>query len=70
MNYFKAIKDNFSRIVKNFKGEVTNNHLWIPDVVVLPRNMILANRYFDSFKSVEPIDIRKMPVYTIDNRIM
>jgi hypothetical protein len=73
MNYFRAIKDNFSRIVKSFKFEdesVPNNHLWIPDVVVLPRNMILANRYFNSFKSVEPIDIRKMPVYTIDNRIM
>ena len=70
MNYFKAIKDNFSRIVKNFAEQVTNNHLWIPDSVVLPRNMMLENRYFDSFRSIEPIDIRKMPVYTIDNRIM
>jgi hypothetical protein len=73
MNYFRDIKNNFSRIVKNFNFDdenVPNNHLWIPDVVVLPRNMILENRYFDSFKSDELIDVRKMPVYTIDNRIM
>jgi uncharacterized protein YxeA len=69
MDYFKGIKRNFSRITKNINGDVPNNHMWIPDTIVLPKNRMLGNRYFDSFKSDVPIDIRKMPVYTIDGRI-
>lgn len=70
IDYFKKIKDNFSRIVKNITGSVRNNHMWIPDTIVIPKREMLANRYFDSLRSVDPIDIRRLPVYTIDNRIM
>jgi hypothetical protein len=69
MDYFKGIKRNFGRITKNINGDVPNNHMWIPDTIVLPKNRMLGNRYFDSFKSDVPIDIRKMPVYTIDARL-
>jgi hypothetical protein len=72
MNYFIEMKDNSSTIVKKFDvydESVPNNHLWIPDTIVLPRNMMLGNRYFDVLKSDVLIDIRKMPVYTIDNRL-
>jgi hypothetical protein len=70
MKYFESIKTMASRIVKNFDELVANNHLWIPDAVVLPRNMMLANRYFDILKSDKPIDIRTIAVYSIDNRIL
>ena len=68
MEYFVAIKDNFSRITKSFV-DIQNNHMWIPDTIVLPRNRMLANKYFKKFESDLPIDIRKMPVYTLDGRL-
>ena len=69
MAYFVEMQYNFGRITKNINDPVENNHLWIPDTIVLPKNMMLANKYFESFKSDVPVDIRIMPVYTIDRRI-
>ena len=70
IDYFKELKEDgrFSRIVKNFGGWVPNNHLWIPDEIVLPKLQMLTNGYFNSLRSDVPIDIRKEIVYTMDNR--
>ena len=69
MEYFQALQeDHYGRIVKNFDTTL-NNHLWIPDSVVIPKIQMLKGNYFNSLRSDVPIDIRREIVYTIDNRI-
>ena len=70
LDYFKELKGegHYCRIVKDFNKEVVNNHLWIPDNVVVPKLQMLTNGYFNSLRSDVPIDIRKEIVYTMDNR--
>ena len=70
MDYFKELKGegHFCRIVKDFDKEVANNHLWIPDNIVIPKLQMLTNGYFNSLRSDVQIDIRKEIVYTMDNR--
>jgi hypothetical protein len=72
MNYFKKIKDNFSRIVKDFTNEVTNNHLWIPDTIIIPKLAMLKNGYFKSLspEPAEAFNVRTQIVYSIDGRIV
>jgi hypothetical protein len=71
LDYFKELKGegHYCRIVKDFDKEVANNHLWIPDNVVLPKLEMLMNGYFNTLRSNIPIDIRKEIVYTMDDRI-
>lgn len=70
MEYFQALQgDHYGRIVKDFDDATLNNHLWIPDSVVIPKINMLKSDYFRSLRSDVPIDIRKEIVYTIDGRI-
>jgi hypothetical protein len=71
MDYFKELKEegHFGRIVKDFDDYVDNNHLWIPDEIVVPKIDMLTNRYFNRLRSDIPIDIRRESVYTIDGRV-
>ena len=74
LKYFKAIGKNFGRIVKKIvklrEKPAENNHLWIPDTIIIPKEDMLRNGYFASLHSTLPIDIRYQIVYTIDNRIL
>jgi hypothetical protein len=70
MEYFQALQeDHYGRIVKNFDATL-NNHLWIPDSVVIRKIEMLKGNYFRSLHSNIPIDIRREIVYTIDGRIL
>ena len=46
-----------------------NNQLWIPDTIVSDKLEMLNNLYFRDLVSVDSIDVRKIPVYSIDDRI-
>jgi hypothetical protein len=69
LNYFKKVGKNYGRIIKD-EEEAENNHLWIPDTIIIPKEDMLRNGYFASLHSTLPIDIRYHIVYTIDNRIL
>ena len=70
LNYGKYIKDNkLGRILKSTK-DTNNNHLYIPDSVIIPKWQMLNHRYFDDLTSMDTIDITSQIVYTIDGRIV
>jgi hypothetical protein len=69
LKYFKKVGKNYGRIIKD-EEEAENNHLWIPDTIIIPKEDMLRNGYFASLHSTLPIDIRYQIVYTIDNRIL
>ena len=56
------------RIVKNLRKMVLNNHILIPDNIIIPKVDMLLDPYFKTLHSDIPIDIRKEIVYSIDNR--
>ena len=74
LKYFKAVGKNYGRIVKKIvkhrEEPAENNHLWIPDTIIIPKEDMLRNGYFASLHSTLPIDIRYQLIYTIDNRIL
>ena len=74
LKYFKAVGKNYGRIVKKIvkhrEEPAENNHLWIPDTIIIPKEDMLRNGYFASLHSTLPIDSRYQIVYTIDNRIL
>jgi hypothetical protein len=70
INYLKKIRSNYSRIVKDLENPGENNHLWIPDRIIIPKQDMLRNGYFSSLQSTLPIDVRYQLIYTIDNRIL
>jgi hypothetical protein len=69
LKYFKKVGKTYGRIIKDSE-EAENNHLWIPDTIIIPKEDMLRNGYFASLHSTLPIDIRYQIVYTIDNRIL
>ena len=69
LKYFKKVGKTYGRIIKD-PDEAENNHLWIPDTIIIPKEDMLRNGYFASLQSTLPIDIRYQIVYTIDNRIL
>jgi hypothetical protein len=69
LKYFKKVGKTYGRIIKD-EEEAENNHLWIPDTIIIPKEDMLRNGYFSSLHSTLPIDIRYHIVYTIDNRIL
>lgn len=56
----------FGRPVKSI-DQVLNNHLWIPDHIILPKLKMLKNKYFESLKtdSINKDDI----IYSIHGKI-
>jgi hypothetical protein len=70
IQYFKKIGKKYGRIVKNFTKPVKNNHLWIPDTIIIPKLQMFEKDYFLPLRSTQPIDIRKTIVYSIENRIL
>lgn len=70
--YFDFIKDKDDRlghIVKSTK-EVKNNHLWIPDTVILPKLQMLQHPYFEPFvRNPIQVNVTQRIVYTLDNMI-
>lgn len=62
------IHNKLGRIVKTAKN-VDNNHLYIPDTVIIPKWQMLNHTYFNELTSMDTIDITSQLVYTIDGRI-
>jgi len=70
-DYFDFIKDKDSRlghILKSIKS-VRNNHLWVPDSIILTKLEMLRNKYFNKYIDMRPYDITEEIVYTIDGMI-
>jgi hypothetical protein len=70
IDYLKKIGKKYGRIVKNFTKPIKNNHLWIPDIIIIPKLEIFKKDYFLPLRSSDPIDIRRNLVYSIDGRIL
>jgi hypothetical protein len=66
--YYDYISVNFGRIIKS-TDDVRNNHLYIPDSVIIPKWQMINHPYFDALTSMDTIDITSQIVYTIDGRI-
>ena len=67
--YFYYIKDGqLGHIVKS-DAKIENNHLWIPDSVILPKINMLTIGYFDEYINRDDFDITEKIVYTIDGMI-
>jgi hypothetical protein len=68
--YFDLIKSepNLGHIVKS-TGIVKNNHLWIPDSIILPKLNMLRNGYFRKYINNTDFDITEKIVYTLDGMI-
>ena len=69
LKYFKKVGTRYGRIIKDIK-KAENNHLWIPDTIIIPKDDMLRTGYFASLQSTLPIDVRYQLIYTIDNRIL
>jgi hypothetical protein len=69
INYLKKISTNYGRIVKDLENLAENNHLWIPDEIIIPKEEMFSKEYFTELQSKLPIDIRYQIVYTIDERL-
>ena len=69
LKYFKKVGTNFGRIVKDLDDEAENNHLWIPDTIIIPKEDMFKKDYFSSLKSSLPIDVRYQLIYTLDGRL-
>lgn len=69
--YFKHIEANhLGHIIKSSEPYgVPNNHLWIPETIVMTKLNMLKSTYFNSYRSHQPIDITSELVYTIDGMI-
>ena len=67
--YFDYIKDGqLGHIVKS-DDTIENNHLWIPDSVILSKINMLTIGYFDEYINRDGFDITEKIVYTIDGMI-
>jgi hypothetical protein len=69
INYLKKISTNYGRIVKDLEDIAENNHLWIPDEIIIPKDQMFSKEYFTELQSKLPIDVRYQIVYTIDERL-
>ncbi len=69
--YLQIACKHFGRIIKTGVGQaVKNNHLWIPDEIVLPNEDVLLLPYFDSLKFAGNFDSKVDNVFTIADRII
>ena len=69
LNYGYYISDDkLGRIIKS-TTDIDNNHLYIPDNVIIPKWQMLNHSYFDELTSMDTIDITSQIVYTLDGRI-
>ena len=69
LNYGYYISDDkLGRIIKS-TTDIDNNHLYIPDNVIIPKWQMLNHSYFDELTSMDTIDITIQIVYTLDGRI-
>jgi hypothetical protein len=69
IDYFLRINKYYGRVVKSFT-QVDNNQLWIPDEIIIPRVNMLLSKYFNEYYTVDPINIKRGTVYSIDNRVL
>lgn len=67
--YFQRVNNRYGRIVKNF-APTNNNQLWIPSEIIIPKLNMLLSTYFGEYHTMEPIDVTKGTVYSIDNRVL
>lgn len=67
--YFLSINTYYGRIIKDLDKTI-NNHLWIPDEIIIPKINMLTSPYFGEYFTEEPINVKKGTVYSIDNRII
>lgn len=70
-DYFDFIKDKdtlLGHILKSTKS-VKNNHLWIPDSIILTKLEMLKNTYFSKYVDRRPYDVTEEIIYTIDGMI-
>ncbi len=68
-DYLVKINGRFGRAVKSFTS-VNNNHLWIPDEIIIPKADMLMSPYFEEYFTRDPINTKRGVVYSIDNRIL
>lgn len=69
--YFDFIKDKDSRlghILKSTKP-VRNNHLWVPDSIILTKLEMLRNKYFNKYIDGRAYDVTEEIIYTIDGML-
>lgn len=68
--YYKGVLcQHYGRALKS-SDHVVNNHLWIPDNIVISNEDTLQLPYFDSLKTLDSIDIRKNIIYTVEKKIV
>jgi hypothetical protein len=69
--YFDYIKDKDDRLghILKSNGVVVNNHLWVPDTVVLTKLDMLKQPYFRGYIKKQPYNITQNFVYTLDGMI-
>jgi hypothetical protein len=66
MDYFNSILPN--RMIKKNKIYKSNNHLWIPDVVIMTNFDMMNDDYFQSLRSgKEDYNVYSDIIYTVDN---
>jgi hypothetical protein len=46
-----------------------DDHLWIPDEIILSYESMISTSFFTEFQNAEPINVRQHPIYTIDGRL-
>lgn len=68
-DYLVRINNYYGRAVKDFHG-TDDNHLWIPDEIIIPKADMFMSPYFSEYLTGEPINIKRGIVYSIDNRII
>ena len=70
--YFDYIKDKDDRLghILKSNGVVVNNHLWVPDTVVLPKLNMLRQPYFRPYIKAQAYNITENFVYTLDGMIV
>ncbi len=68
-DYLVRINSRYGRAVKNFSA-IHNNHLWIPDEIIISKADMLTSPYFGEYYTRDPINIKRGIVYSIDSRII
>jgi ribosomal protein L14 len=56
--YFLSINTYYGRIIKDLDKTI-NNHLWIPDEIIIPKINMLTSPYFGEYFTEEPINVKK-----------
>ena len=74
MSWYKYFTDVLiytrGRLIKQLKERKDNNQLWIPDNIIIPKVKMLHHSYFEELRGSIPTNVRKAPLYTLDDKII